>query len=66
MELLNHPMLYWNKEKARRWTGDEGLQLPVAPYPERAYEISAHILAATRVPNTGPQGCVAKVVLLRM
>lgn len=31
-------MLYWDKAKARRWTGDEGLQLPVAPYPVRAYE----------------------------
>ena len=37
-QLLTHKMLYWNNEKARRWTGGEGLQLPVAPYPERAYE----------------------------
>ncbi|MBT9450001.1 hypothetical protein ICN84_07925 [Akkermansia glycaniphila] len=31
--LLNHPMLYWNKTKARVWTGRNRLQLPVAPYP---------------------------------
>lgn len=37
-KLLTHKMLYWNNEKARRWTGDRGLQLPTVPYPERAYE----------------------------
>ena len=37
-QLLTHKMLYWNKEKARRWTGVRGLQFPTGPYPERAYE----------------------------
>ncbi len=37
-QLLTHKMLCWNNEKARRWTGDRGLQLPTVPYPERAYE----------------------------
>ena len=35
-KLLGHNRLYWNKAKARIRTGDRGLQLPTAPYPERA------------------------------
>ena len=35
-KLLGHNRLYWNKAKARIWTGNRGLQLPTAPYPERA------------------------------
>lgn len=34
--LLNHPMLYWDKAKARPWIGDYRLQLPAMPYPRRA------------------------------
>jgi len=34
--LLGHQRLYWNKAKARFWTGGKGLQSPVAPYPKRA------------------------------
>lgn len=34
--ILTHPRLYWNKAKARIWTGGGRLQLPTAPYPKRA------------------------------
>lgn len=34
--LLHHPCLYWDKAKARIWTGGGGLQSPTAPYPKRA------------------------------
>ena len=34
--LLNHPCLYWDKAKARIWTGGGGLQSSTAPYPKRA------------------------------
>lgn len=34
--ILTHPRLYWNKAKARVWTGGGRLQLPTAPYPKRA------------------------------
>lgn len=33
---LYHPCLYWDKAKARIWTGGGGLQSPTAPYPKRA------------------------------
>lgn len=41
-KILSHQMLYWDNEKARRWTGDRGLQLPTVPYPERAYGESVY------------------------
>ena len=34
--LLGHPCLYWDKAKARIWTGGGGLQSSTAPYPKRA------------------------------
>ena len=36
VSLLSHPMLYWDKAKARIWTGGGGLQSSTAPYPKRA------------------------------
>lgn len=35
-QLLSHPCLYWDKAKARIWTGGRGLQSSTAPYPKRA------------------------------
>ena len=35
-KLLGHNRLYWNKAKARIWTGGGGLQSSTAPYPKRA------------------------------
>lgn len=36
--LLGHPMLYWDKAKARAWTGERRLQLPGRPYPNAGYK----------------------------